>query len=434
MTPIAMIHDLRWPDLPKQVQCQAHRCLLDTLGVAAGGLGTDLSRIVRDYATEAFCGTARMLFDGRPASAPGAALAAGMTIDALDGHDGFNPAKGHIGAPLVAGLVGFAQGRRISGSEFLSALVIGYEFGSRASVAQHATVADYHTSGSWGAVTVAAAVARMMELTPDQTCHALGIAEYHGPRSQMMRCIDHPTMLKDGSGWGAMTGVAAAQMAARGFTGAPAVIVEHAPEHWRGLGERWQILEQYFKPYPVCRWAQGPIEGVLALVRTYGVTAHEVDHIEVESFHEAVRLATSLPRNTEQAQYSTSFPCAVALVRGNVEPDDVMGDALGHPEILRLSTSLTMREASEANARFPAERLARVTLKLRDGRSLAGDWMQPRWDRTDPPSDGELRDKFHALADPVLGGNLADAVETAVNRLESGPANDLLKLVCQPVS
>ena len=75
----------------------------------------------------------------------------------------------------------------------------------------------------------------MMELSLEQTKHATGIAEYHGPRSQMMRCIDHPTMLKDGSGWGAMCGVSAARMAKAGFTVAPALILQ--TEHWYDLGE-----------------------------------------------------------------------------------------------------------------------------------------------------------------------------------------------------
>ena len=65
-------------------------------------------------------------------------------------------------------------------------------------------------------------MAGVLELNPEQTAHAIGIAEYHGPRSQMMRCIDHPTMLKDGSGWGSMSGIIAGQLASNGFTGAPA--------------------------------------------------------------------------------------------------------------------------------------------------------------------------------------------------------------------
>jgi len=139
------------------------------------------------------------------------------------------PPKAISVSRTFAGLWPLAHRHEADGRAFLTALAVGYEFGARVAEAQHATAPDYHTSGSWGAVAVAASGARLAGLSTDQTRHALGIAEYHGPRSQMMRCIDHPTMLKDGSGWGAMCGVSAIDLAARGFTGAPAITVENAP-------------------------------------------------------------------------------------------------------------------------------------------------------------------------------------------------------------
>ena len=144
---------------------------------------------------------------------------------------------------------------------------------NRRAPALHATTPDYHTSGAWIAVAAAAAGARLLKLDADQTAHALGIAEYHGPRSQMMRCIDHPTMLKDGSGWGAMAGVSAALLARNGFTGAPALTITEPPDIWSDLGDNWLITQQYFKPYPVCRWAQSPIEAALALRAEHGLTS-----------------------------------------------------------------------------------------------------------------------------------------------------------------
>ncbi|MGH2562512.1 MAG: MmgE/PrpD family protein, partial [Thermomicrobiales bacterium] len=244
MGTIEFIHETRWCDLPDHVRAQARRCLLDTLGAAIGGRRTELSRIVHDFAAAAYGGGgARLWLDGRAVSPPGAALAHGMTIDSLDIHDGYLPVKGHAGAAVVpAALVTVPVdgSRPVSGQELLTTLVIGYEVALRAGVTLHATACDYHTSGAWNALGCAAMVARSFRLGSDQTRHALGIAEYHGPRSQMMRCIDHPTMLKDGSGWGAMTGVSAAMLAQAGFTGAPAVTVD-APEvaaTWADLGTR----------------------------------------------------------------------------------------------------------------------------------------------------------------------------------------------------
>ena len=157
MTPIDLIHTLNLNDIPDAVKEQAKLSILDLIGIGAGGAGTRLSAIIREHAAQEFGGTIPMLFDGRTASAQGAALAAGMTIDSLDGHDGFNMAKGHIGAPLFPAILALGYEQQISGREVLLATILGYEFGARAAMAQHATAPDYHTSGSWGAVTAAAA-------------------------------------------------------------------------------------------------------------------------------------------------------------------------------------------------------------------------------------------------------------------------------------
>jgi 2-methylcitrate dehydratase PrpD len=356
-----------------------------------------------------------------------------MTIDSLDGHDGFNPAKGHIGCPLVPAMLSLAP-ENCSGADFLATMVMGYEIGARMAMAQHATAPDYHTSGSWGAVAGAAAGARLLGLGHEATRHALGIAEYHGPRSPMMRCIDFPTNVKDGSGWGALCGVSAVQLARRGFTGAPAITVEDAPEFWGDLGTRWYMLEQYFKPYPVCRWAQAPIEATLSLRRSHGLTATDVRALEIETFHESVRLHVQNPQGTDAAQYSTSFPCALALVYGDVQAKHLGDDAIANPAVLRLSNATTMVENAHANAEFPLTRLARVRLQLQDGTWLQSDWHTPRWDWQDPPSDADLRAKFDGFAIPVLGASKAAALAQVIATLDTRPLADLRALLGQPSS
>ncbi|SDI14462.1 MmgE/PrpD family protein [Lutimaribacter saemankumensis] len=429
--PIDFIHTLDAAAIPAPVLAQAKLSLRDLIGVAVGGSATRLAGIIRDHAAEDMPGTMPILFDGRGSTAAGAALSAGMVIDSLDGHDGFNPSKGHIGCPLLPAMLALAHGD-CTGADFLQTLVMGYEFGARAAIAQHGSVPDYHTSGSWGAVTGAAAGARLRKLDPGQTRHALGIAEYHGPRSQMMRVIDHPTMLKDGSGWGALCAVQAVQMAARGFTGAPAITVEEAPQVWGDLGRRWYMLEQYYKPYPVCRWAQAPVEAILSLRRAHGLAPEDVARIEVETFHEAVRLATNRPRTTEEAQYSTSFPCALAMVHGDVTPAALMDTALDDPRVLRLSEGLEMVESAHANGPFPLKRLARVRLHLVDGRVLQSGWTEPRWDHDAPPTPDELHAKFTALAAP-LGQTRAQAIADVIDTLETRPLDDLRTLLARPI-
>ena len=339
------VHDLKFTDLPPRVVGYARRWLLDLIGVAAGGSTTDLSRIIRDHAAGHFGAgqrRAHMLFDGRIVSPAGAALAGGMTIDALDGHDGHKLTKGHVGCGVFPAVLALAEAEeQLSGEEFLTTLVIGYEIGTRAGIALHRTACDYHTSGAWVAVACAALGARTLGLDRARTREAIGIAEYHGPRSQMMRCIDHPTMLKDGSGWGAMAGVSATYLAADGFTGAPAITVEgdDVADLWGDLGSNWRIFEQYFKAYPVCRWAQPPVQAVMDLRAEHGLASQDVERIEVVTFHQSLRLATRRPTTTEQAQYSTAFPVASAMVRGAVGAAEVAREAFRTPRSCVLPTA-----------------------------------------------------------------------------------------------
>lgn len=435
---IDFIRHTRFSDLPPDVVDRAQLCLLDLIGVACGGHGTRLSRIIRDHAAASFAGqsaTARLLFDGRRVSAVGAALANGMTIDALDAHDGHVLTKGHAGAAVLPAALAFADiaNGNGSGRELLTDLVIGYEVAIRAGIATHRTCCDYHTSGSWNALGAAAIGARRLALDAEQTRHALGIAEYHGPRSQMMRCIDHPTMVKDGSGWGAMTGVSAAQLAAAGFTGAPAMVFESAEvaDLWNDFGRRWRLLEVYFKSYPVCRWAQPAVEAALHLVRTHDLRSPDIDRVEVLTFHEAARLATDSPHTTEEAQYSLPFPVAAAIVRRRLSAAEVDERAFADPEIRRLSKTMVLGERDDFNARFPAERYAQVALTLRDGRRLASPDMSTRGDPETPLALTELTAKFQGLVDPVVGLERREMLERAIAELprDGASALQLLDLV-----
>jgi 2-methylcitrate dehydratase PrpD len=286
----------------------------------------------------------------------------------------------------------------------------------RAGLALHATAGDYHTSGAWNALGCAAVTARRLGLSAAQTRHALGIAEYYGPRSPMMRDIDYPTMVKDGSGWGAMAGVSAALMAYGGFTGAPALTVEgtEVAELWADLGTKWLINEQYFKPYAVCRWAQPAVVGALALQQTHAVRPQAIQQLRVFTFHEAVRLAGRRPQTTEEAQYSLPFAVAAALVHGRLGPAELNGAALSDPRVLHLSGLIELVEVQEFNAHFPARRLARVQIESSDGRLLDSGPVEATWGVEAPPTDAELRQKFRWLAQGTLPAARAADLETTI--------------------
>jgi 2-methylcitrate dehydratase PrpD len=424
----AFIDGLAFASLPDDVIAQARRCLLDLIGTAAAGSTTRLAAITNAYAANVMGGApgARILFDGRRASMPGAAFAGGTMIDSVDAHDGHVLTKGHAGVAVLPALLVLIDAaptgaRDADGREFLAALVLGYEIGTRAGIALHRTVPDYHCSGAWNALACAAVAARWLRFDHARTREALGIAEYFGPRGQMLRVTDTPTMLKDGSGWGANVGVTAALLAREGFTGAPAITIERDDLHdlWSDLGARWRIREQYFKAYPVCRWAQPAVEAALELRRAHGFMSRDIAQVSIASFREAVDLGAGCtrPRNTEEAQYSLPLPVAAALAVGRVGVAEIDQPGLDDPEIGRLLSVMALTEDAEFSRRFPAERWARVEVTLRDGRRLASAPARARGNPENPLSDDELRDKYRALTEPVLGAARTDAIARCVASL-----------------
>jgi 2-methylcitrate dehydratase PrpD len=331
----------------------------------------------------------------------------------------------------------FAQGiAPITGAEALAAVIAGYEVGARAGIALHATVSDYHTSGAWNALGVAAVGARLQKLTAGQLREALGIAEYYGPRSQMMRVIDTPTMLHDGSAWGALAGASSVFLAARGFTGAPALTVEAAEvaEIWRDLGEAWVVDRHYIKPYPVCRWIHALVDGALQLRAEHGIGSEDVVAIELSAFHEATRLYREQPATTAVAQYGISFPVAAALVKGRLGVSEITGAGLTDPETRRLVDATLVRESEDYNSRFPAGRWGDVVLILKDGRRLESGARDARGGPENPLTEAEILAKFHDFAGPAIGAARAQDLADAVRRLAE-PGSDftpVLELSCRP--
>ena len=427
--------DLTHADLPTEVLRVLRRSFLDTMGVAAVGATTDMARIARKTAVALFgvgtAGAARVLMQGDTVSPAGAAMAGAFTIDSVDAHDGTSPCKGHAGSAVFPALLALADVKSgLDGADFATFLAIAYEVSYRAGLAQHATCSDYHTSGAWTAVGVATACARMLDCTPEQIRHAAGIGEYHGPRSQMMRCIDHPTMLRDGVGWGAPSGVTAAYLAQMGFTGAPALTCEQAPEFWEDLGHGWRLVEDtHYKPYPCCRWAHPALDAARDLMRDHALHHSQIAGVEVRSFHNATRLAGHQPATPDEFAYAIAFPVATMIVRGAVGVKELAPETLEDPEILRISKATQLIDDPHLTEISVGKRWAQLSLKLTDGRTLVAAPRTPRGDTDQPLSDAEISEKFHLFSDPVLGRGRADEIEQLCAAFDTLAAPDFTRLL-----
>ena len=423
---------LTYENLSEDVIQVLRRSLLDSIGVAAIGSQSEMAQIGTKTAKIMFGATdkssARCLFDGSIASVAGAAMAGAMTIDSVDAHDGTSPCKGHAGSAIFPALFALADGRAMTGQEVATYLALAYEVSYRAGLTQHETCSDYHTSGAWTAVGVAAMTARIIGCNSQQIYHAAGIGEYHGPRSQMMRCIDHPTMVRDGVGWGAPTGITSGYLAHNGFTGAPAVTCQGP--HWEGLGQSWKLVsDTHYKPYPCCRWSHPSIDAAAELKRIHSFSHQDVASVEIKTFHNATRLAGHNPVSADEFAYSIAFPVACMIVRGQVAVPELDKAALSDPDILRVSNSIRLIDDNHLTQISDGKRWAQVSIIMRDGTRHDAEPRTPRGDADLPLSDKEISDKFHLFADPILGCETTLEIEKLCDNFDRLNAIKIQKLL-----
>ncbi len=344
------IHSIQWEEFPDEVKRKAKMCLLDTLGAILVATSARASIITADYACQNWKGNdASILLRGIRANVVGAAFANGYAANAYDCDDGAMYTKGHPGAQLLPTVLAIAEKEGLSGRDLLTALVIGYEVAMRTARCWHDHHEIYQACGSWGSMACAAASAHLMRLTKEQIQHALGIAEYYSPNLPMMRDIDDPAMVKHGIGWGAMTGIVAAQLAMRGFTGIPNILEFPHYEEWvSDIGEEYLIAQGVtFKEFSSCSWSHPPIVAARNLLQNEHIPLDEIDRIRIEGFHETIELGAQLPKSTEEAQFNTGWPLATYLLYREVGPRQMMDETLNDPRVTELVEKIELVESEQ---------------------------------------------------------------------------------------
>jgi 2-methylcitrate dehydratase PrpD len=309
----------------------------------------------------------------------------------------------------------------LSGERMLTALVVGYEVAHRMARIWHVTRDVYQACGSWGSVACAAVAAHLLGISPEQTRQALGIADYHAPNLPMMRDIDNPAMVKHGIGWGTMTGITAAQLAARGFTGVPSLLGHEDYDGWiNDIGDNYIMLDGLaWKGYACCAWDHAAMKGAEQLVAVHGIDPGSIARIDVEAPHQTVRLGTKLPTTTEEAQFNLAWPLAALLLDGEVGPAQVLEQRLGDQRVRSLAEKIELVEAEDLNELYRlasrgdprGKYAARVAITLEDGtRCQSGEvegninYPQQGWDQE------RLEEKFRWLAGQVLDRTRIDGL------------------------
>ncbi|NOZ42284.1 MAG: MmgE/PrpD family protein, partial [Alphaproteobacteria bacterium] len=116
--------------------------------------------------------------------------------------------------------------------------------------------------------------------------------------------------------------------------------------------------------------------------------------------------------------YALAYPFAIMAVHGEIGPDQLQEDILHDDEVQRISQATELVDDDHYTRISVDKRWADVTLYLSDGREIQSDARTPRGDPDNPLSDQEISDKFHLLADAVIGRPRAGEIEELVSRVE----------------
>ena len=283
-----------------------------------------------------------------------------------------------------------------------------------AALAIHETDGVYTGTGSWGAIGAAAAVSKLRGLSAEKTGHALGVAEYHAPRTPIMRGVENPGMTKDGIGWGAYVGVTAVDFAHCGFTASGTVFDEEGVDRTESLGNTHHITRGYLKPYPCCRWAHPGIDAVLALVDNHRIDPGCINTIYIHTFSEASHLDTRHPSTIEEAEYSYPYPVAAAIAREQFTKTELSESARLDNEILCLTDNVKLVVNETIDEQFPNQCLGRVILDLGD-REFDSGITRPRGSQDRPLSTSEQRAKIIRLCKPTIPTDEISNVQEALS-------------------
>jgi len=399
----------RWEDIPERVRHEAARALLNWLGCAVGGCRHEtVERALA--AVQPFCGPPQAAVLGRAERVDilHAALLNGISSHVLDFDDTHARAI-HPSAPVLPALLALSEWRKVSGAEFVHAFVLGVEAEERIglSVFPEHYEAGWHITGTAGVFGAAAAAGKLLGLDGQRMAWALGIAATQSAGLQEM----FGTMCKSlHPGRAAQGGLTAALLAAKGFTSSEQAI--EAPRGFArvlstkfdpevitaGLGERFELLSNMYKPYACGLVVHAAIDGCIEIRREHGLAPEAIEAVELTVSPLVLKLTgKTSPQSGLEGKFSVYHAVAAALVHGAAGEAQFSDACVRDPRVVALRNRVSAREDSAIGRTE-----ARVTIRARDGRTFSRHVEHALGTLARPMSDADLEAKFRGLARKVL--------------------------------
>ncbi|MGE0750423.1 MAG: MmgE/PrpD family protein [Variibacter sp.] len=420
--------------IPTRAYEAARIGIADCVATMIAGASEPPVAIVRDLVAEkAGADAAPEVPSGRGLSAMDAALVNGVAGHVLDYDD--VAMDGHTSVALAPAILAEGWTLNASGADALAAYAAGYELWAALVEQEPGALHDrgFHPTAVWGTLSAAAACARLHKLDEEKTAHALGIAASLAAGL----CANFGTMTKSlHAGRTAQSGVLAARLAKKGYTGATDILehrtgflLSHSPSGKpnltgdMALGREWRLEKTgvNVKRYPICYATHRAIDAMIDLAQDNDLKPDDVKEIQVTLGEtQRLMLRNRNPQNGLEAKFSIEFAMASALVARQVGLAQLTDGFVQQPDV-----SGTFAKVTTATTPSPGSIFAEsdsVSVVLKSGQKIdhapvthaRGSWENPM-------SADEFKAKFMDCSARAVGSNRATSLFESLMHLEAAP-------------
>ena len=413
-------------DLSSDAIDAARDVTLDTLGAITAGMEEpENARLASWAADNMLPPTAGILATPYRASPMAAALVNSTAGVALEMDEGNRFGGGHPAIHVLPGLLAVAEQVGASGSEFITALIVGYEITSRLG---GATVPrdNVHSHGHWGAPGTAAAIAKLRGWFAEDIRGTINLAASMSPANTWTNAFEGATVRNLYPGRSSMQGVLAIELYQCGFTA-----LDDAPSDVygsilgesfdtdaavAGLGGEYRIQQNYFKLHACCRYNHATLDAVMDAVADARISPDEVESVTVDVPWMLDGMLGGYPRNMLAAKFNIPYAVAAAIVTGRTDITVFRPEVIAQSPLRAVFDRVNVRVGNTPRHQAVTSPGASVEIHTRGGDTLAGAVTLIRGDYGNPISHFDLVDKFTYLVEPVLG---TDRTRRAIDRIEA---------------
>jgi 2-methylcitrate dehydratase PrpD len=200
-------------------------------------------------------------------------------------------------------------------------------------------------------------------------------------------------------------------------------------ELFDGLGSSWNIEHMTFKNHGCCGHNFPAIDAVSHLLNEHAIDAEQIKKIRVGGYKATNEVCHYVhPQTPFEAKFSLSYTVSARIILGRVREQAFLEAALKNPKIYAMEDRVELSIDPECAAKFPLHRSAKVAIEMHDGSVYSHHQHTRHGDPDEPLTDQELVDKFHELAEPRVGLQVAQTISKQVLMSDGLSVRDLANL------